>query len=308
MPLSIILSSLASRITRTTSTGGSGIRRFASNASRAIQEAQEQEPTNFWDGLKRFGASILANINWQPPWIRFTVSGLMGLFINGVQQILNFNWNATDAQLDEQLKQQEIAIAAARGGLKGQFVGRLVCGIAPTAVLATFNEALALHVLMEVGEEAAEEIAASASVLIQLTLRKTINTAFVNIFKNFRGLLRGTAIGFGRLLQNLGILDEEAVDKANKQRNQPWSIHSALEETIERVEDPAQEAELEEFWEEFGEACIESGYIIAGSIDSFFMQQRAQESAASASEHTVIMSPSGAIGSTTIVSSPSTNP
>ena len=295
MTLSITLNNLASRVTRAASTEGSGIRRFASNASRAIQEAQEGEPTNFWDGLKRFGASILANITWQPPWIRFTVSGLMGLFINGTQQILNFNFNSTDAQLDEQLKQQEIAIAGARGGLRGQFVGRLVCGIAPTAVLATFNEALALHVLMEVGEEAAEEIAASASVLIQLTIRKTINTAFVNIFKNFRGLLRGAAIGFGRVLETFGILDKESVDKANKQRNQPWSIHSALEDTIERVADPAQKAELEEFWDEFAEACIESGYIIAGSIDSYFMQQKAQENAARSNEHTVIMSPSGAI-------------
>lgn len=299
MALSIALSSLASRVTRTASTGGSGIRRFASNASRAIQEAQEGEATNFWDGLKRFGASILANINWQPPWVKFTVSGLAGLFTNGVQQILNFNFNSTNAQLDEQLKQQEIAIAAAEGALRGQFVGRLVCGIAPTAVLATFNEALALHVLMNVGEEAAEEIASAASNLIQLTLRKTINTAFVNIFKNYRGLLRGAAIGFGRLLQSFGFLDQESVDKANKQRDKPWSIHSALEDSIDRIEDPVQKARTEEFWDEFGEACIESGYIIAGSIDSYLMQQRAGDNAAAANDHTVIISPSGATIGTT---------
>lgn len=299
MALSITLSRLASRAARTASTGGSGIRRFASNASRAIQEAQEGEATNFWDGLKRFGASILANINWQPPWVKFTVGGLMGLFINGVQQVLNFNFNATDKELDEQLKQQEIAIAGAEGALRGQFVGRLVCGIAPTAVLATFNEALALHVLMNVGEEAAEEIAAAASNLIQLTIRKTINTAFVNIFKNFRGLLRGSAIGFGRLLQSFGILDQESVDKANKQRDKPWSIHSALEDTIDRIEDPKDKARTEEFWDEFAEACIESGYIIAGSIDSFLMQQRVGDDAATNDDDVIIISPSGApIGAT----------
>lgn len=303
MALSISLSSLASRVTRISSTGGGGIRRFASNASRAIREAQENEPENFWDGLKRFGASILSNINWQPPWVKFTVGGLMGLFINGTQQILNFNWNATDAELDKQLEQQEIAIAGAQGALRGQFIGRLVCGIAPTAALAVFNEALALHVLINVSEEAAEEIAAAASNLIQLTLKKTVNTAFINIFKNYRGLLRGGAIGFARTLQAMKILDQEAVDKANKQRNQPWSIHSALEDTIERIQDPKTKIDAEEFWENFGEACIESGYIIAGSIDSYFMQQNVQENAARGADHTIIMSPSGAIG---VTASPAT--
>lgn len=299
MSLSITLSRLASRVTRTISTGGSGIRRFASNASRAIQEAQEGEATNFWDGLKRFGASILANINWQPPWVKFTVSGLTSLFINSVQQVLNFNINATDKELDEQIKQQEIAIAGAVGALKGQFVGRLVCGIAPTAVLATFNEALALHVLMNVGEEAAEEIAAAATNLIQLTQKKNANEAFNNLFKNHRNLFRPAAIGFARLLQAGGILDQESVDKANKQKDKPWSIHSALEDTIDRIADPKLKAETEEFWDEFAEACIESGYIIAGSIDSFLMQQRVGDDAATSDDDVIIISPSGAaIGAT----------
>jgi hypothetical protein len=43
---------------------------------------------------------------------------------------------------------------------------------------------------------------------------------------------------------------------------------------------------------------IESGYIIAGSIDSYFVQQKVQENASRGTDHTIIMSPSGAIGTT----------
>lgn len=295
MPLGISLSTLSSRITRSTSTGGTGIRRIVTDATSAIRRTQTDEPTNFWDGLKRFGASILTSVTWQPPWLKFSFSGLFSGFVNATRQLLNFNFNATDAQLDEQIKQMEIAIASARGAARGTFAGYLLCGIAPTAALAVFNEPLALYTLERVGEEAAEEIAASVSNLIQLTLQKTVRSAFINIFKNYRNILRPAAIGFARILQGAGILDQEAVDKANKKRNEPWSISTALEETIDRIPNPIQRAETEEFWDEFGEACIEAGYIVAGSLDSYFLQQNVQENASRGEDHVIIMSPSGPI-------------
>ena len=295
MPLGITLSSLSSRITRSSSTGGTGIRRIVTDATSAIRRTQEEEPQNFWDGLKRFGASVLTSVNWQPPWLKFSFTGLFSGFVNATRQLLNFNFNATDAQLDDQIKQMEISIASARGAARGTFAGYLLCGIAPTAALAVFNEPLALYTLEQVGEEAAEDIAASVSNLIQLTLQKTVRSAFINIFKNYRNILRPAAIGFAQILQRAGILDQEAVDKANKKRNEPWAISTALEETIDRIPDPIQRAETEEFWDEFGEACIEAGYIVAGSLDSYFMQQKVQENAARGNDHTIIMSTSGAI-------------
>lgn len=308
MPLGISLSTLSSRVTRSSSTGGTGIRRIVTDATSAIRRTQEEEPTNFWDGLKRFGASILTSVTWQPPWLKFSFSGLFSTFVSNVRQLLNFNWNSTDAQLDEQIKQMEIAIASARGAARGSFAGYLICGIAPTAALAVFNEPLALYTLANVGEEAAEEIAANVSVLIQLTLQKAVKSTFINIFKNYRNLLRPAAIGFARILQSAGILDQESVDKANKKRNEPWSIASALEDTIDRIEDPVAQAETEEFWDEFGEACIEAGYIVAGSLDSYFMQQKVQENAASGgADHTIIMSTSGAISAATPTTSTSTS-
>lgn len=296
MALSLVLSGLSSRVTRVASTSSTGIRRLATNASRAIQKTADDEATNFWDGLKRFGASILANINWQPPWLKFSVGDLVKQFINSVRFLLHFNWNSTDAQLDAQIKQAEIAVAAARGAARGTSVGYLVCGIAPTAAIAVFNEPLALYTLNNVGQEAAEEIAGAVATLVQLQAQKTVKTAFINLFKNYRNLLRPAAIAFAQILQKARILDQDAVDQANKKRNEPWSINIALEETIERIEDPVQQAEAEEFWDQFGESCIEAGYIVAGSIDSYFVQERLRASAAAGATTTIVMSPSGAIG------------
>lgn len=35
-----------------------------------------------------------------------------------------------------------------------------------------------------------------------------------------------------------------------------------------------EQAYAEEFWDEFQEACIEAGFIVAGAADSFFAQQK----------------------------------
>jgi hypothetical protein len=150
----------------------------------------------------------------------------------------------------------------------------LICGVAPTAAIAVFNEPLALYVLKNVGEEAAEEIAGYAANFIRLTLLKTVKSAFVEIYKNYRSILRPAALGVAQLLVNFGILLQESVDKANKNRNEPWTFAGALEETIDEIKDPIQQAEAEEFWEELGEACIEAGYVVAGSLDFYFAQQK----------------------------------
>ncbi|PIG90817.1 hypothetical protein [Gloeocapsopsis sp. IPPAS B-1203] len=298
MSLVIRLADLASRTERQYATGAEGIRRFA-NSGMVSRQGRDGGDATFWDGLARFGASLFAALTWQPPWASmFSLTNLWSKAVATYQFLFNFNWNATDDQLDQQIKQAELAVAAAEGGARGAFVGYLVCGVAPTAAIAVFNEPLALYVLKNLGEEAAEEMAARIGALIQLQIRKTAITAFINIFKNNRALIRSAALGFTKLLQIAGVpIDDEAINKANEQRDQPWSIATAMEDTIDRIEDPAQRIRVEEFWEEFGEACIEAGYIVAGSTDSWIAQQRVVNNPPEdIDEDIIIINPSGAIG------------
>lgn len=291
------LDDVASRVTRkSTTSNNAGLRRFATDGTnKVIQEGAEE---SFWDGLKRFGGSLLSVATWQPPWLRFSFSSLWSMIVGTTQSLLHFNWNATDAELDAQIKQAEIAIAAARGAARGAFAGYLICGIAPTAAIAVVNEALAVYTLAKLGEEAADEIMSSVATLIQLQLRKEVKSAFFTIFKNYRGILRPAAIGFAQILQRIGAIDQESVDKANKKKNEPWTIAGTFEDTEDRIVDPAMQAEYEEFWEEFGESCIEAGYIVAGSLDEWFLQQAIVDDAKKQNDHVVLMSPSGAINTT----------
>lgn len=287
MGLTLNISDLSSRATRLASTTNSGIRRIAATANTSSND-DEGALTSVYNAINKFGASlmkkaltVLGNIftfSWSKFWASFT---------GGVRFLLNFNFNITDTELDAQIKAAEIALAGAKGSLAGQSLGFAICGFVPAATIAVFNEPLALYMLKELGEEAADEIAGSLTTLVRLQIQQASRQAFAALFKNYRTLFRGAAIGIAQGLASIGILTQDSVDKANKNRDKPWSIASALEESIDSVENPALKAYAEEFWEELGESCIEAGFIIANSADSYYAQQRIANESMFGTEHTV---------------------
>lgn len=286
MPLSLSLSALPSRAARLASTGRAGIRRIAALAT--TEDDDEGVVTSVYNAINKFGASLMRKaLNVLGGIFTFSWSKFWASFTSSVRFLLNFNFNINDAEINQQIKQAEISLAAARGSLAGQSLGFAICGLIPSATIAVFNQPLALYMLKELGEEAADEIAGSLATLITLQIQQAARQAFFAIFKNYRTLLRGAAIGFAQALVNVGVLTQESVDKANKERNKPWSIAGALEQSVESISDPALQAYAEEFWEELGESCIEAGFIIANSADSYFAQQRIANESMFGSEHTV---------------------
>jgi hypothetical protein len=285
MPLQIILGALKSRAVRNfvvEQAVNQGIRRIAVNNEQQVQQntnPDDNSGQNFlsviWNGAKKFAGFLVSNLKAMLTGnFQINLTAIWQKIVAGTTFILNFNWNITDAQLDEQVKQGNIALAASAGGALGNAVGFLVCGGIPAASIAVFNLPLAVHVLEDVSEEAAEEIAGNIAALVMLTSQQLLRYTFSNIYKNFRSVLRPAALGIAQILVSVGILNQDSVDKANKKRNEPWSFASALEDTIEDIKDPIHQAAVESFWEELGEGCIEAGYIVAGSIDGYFAQHR----------------------------------
>lgn len=292
MALSLTLSSLSSRAIRIASTDVSGIRRIATNAITTSQQNNESPLVSIYDGLNRFGNSLMQfTIRALTGSLNFSISAIWSWIVSAALQVTNFNWNITDTQLDDEVKQAEIAVAGARGALRGATIGYAICGFIPVATIAVFNEAMALYALKELGEEAAEEIGSLAATYIQLVLQQNAKKNFANLYKSYRHILRPAAIGVANLLVRLGVLTQDSVDKADKNRKQPWSFHSALEDSIESIPNLAQREETEQFWEELGEACIEAGYIVAGGIDSYLAQQHIANAGILGSERIVEIQP-----------------
>ncbi|WP_009631020.1 hypothetical protein [Synechocystis sp. PCC 7509] len=289
MPLSLSLGSLSSRSVRSSSVAG-GVRRIATTGT--AEQGNLEGLAAVWDITKKFGTSLMSlAFNAIKALISFDFKKLWGQIISGALFIWNFDWNITDAAIDAQIQQAEIALAASKGTLAGQSLGFGVCGLAPAATIAVFNQPLALYMMKELGEEAADEIAASLANLVSLQIQQVARVGFFTLFRNHRSLFRGAARVFAQAMVLAGQFDQASVDKMNKKRNEPWTFSNAKDEQIEGIKDPVGRAYWENFWEEFQESCIEAGFIVAGAADGFFAAQKMSNESVFGTERIIEIEP-----------------
>lgn len=196
-----------------------------------------------------------------PTPFRFLVPKLMQWLTSGAMFLLNFNLQATDTQLDKE--GNFVAVAGQAGGLLGKALGWMACGIAPTAGLAVYNPTMAKRVLLEVGEEAREEILEELVTLVKTAQRQITKQQFNKRFKNVRAFLKDPKNPFYPLLTKA--LGQKTIDNWGKEGNQPWSINIGVENYIESYQTPEIREFLEEFWEEFIDGCQEASLTFANA-------------------------------------------
>lgn len=254
MALKIQLAQLGSRLIRSASIPG-GIRKIGSG-----NQQQEEGGLISWvfNSLTKFVSALTGKI-WQilVGGVRVSWTAIWGAIVSATQFIYNFNFNITEEEIEQQLQSSLIALAGTAGGTLGNAFGWLACGVLPGAAIFAFNEPLGLYVLENVGEEALDELAANLANLIQLSFSSAARAAAYYLFLKIRKAYYG----------------DKPISK------KPWSIALAVEEKIESIDNLALRQFVEEFLEESGEACIEAGYAVAGSVDAWLAQQKmAQQS------------------------------
>lgn len=299
MPLTIDASSLASRAVR----ASIGSRKISTSLASPQKDDSGGIVSWIMGGVTRFLGWALAGV-WDliKRFVSWSFSAIWGLCVNTFQFVWSFDWNQSDAQLDQYIQNQYQQLTVQAAGGLGQAMGWLVCGALPGAVLFTFNEALGAHVLKEVGEEAMEELVPVIGGLIRATLRTLGRQALVGTYKRLRSWLVGNSSMYT-------IPDDELKRKLNKDffdtgqyetpeqaaaaaqpelekrmrireaakqgfERKPWSFQKKFEEWREENFPPEWQDAIEEFVEEFSDACIEAGYVVAGSLDSYYAQSK----------------------------------
>jgi hypothetical protein len=230
------------------------------------------------------GGSGLGESQWfvsiRNAILRRGLSFLWGLAVSTQQAIYNFNWRQTDEEIDNQIKGIQSALFAIAGGALGNALGWAVCGILPGVVITRFNPALGAYVLKEVGEEALDEFIGNLQALARYSAQALIRTWIYNAFKAGRKWLFTNPTFLKRkIAEFVGInYDSERELYLSKKRGH-WSFYSRDQEKLDSIKDPGWRAFIEEFYEEFGEACIEAGFVVAYSVESYYaMNRRENES------------------------------
>lgn len=233
--------------------------------------------------------------------VKISAVKIWSIITTGAIFLMNFNWNIADEDLEARWKAAETVWWGQLGSTIGTALGWVTCGVIPSAVIFSFNRALAAHVLMNVGEEAFDEMVDELGLLMTMTVRNAANRRLAEAFIGFRWLVKNAANGeepdtlMGQLVQNylndFPQLKEAAQSWGNKGAK-PWVLSQKIEEFIENL--PIEQKYvnfLEEMVEQFGDSCIEAGYVVAGSIDEYIANQKIVNDAQQGQPNTVVITP-----------------
>jgi len=280
--IGMILRDLASRRIRATSTGGNLIRSW--NASAIVTTNNGGLVETIINGAVRFGNFLISAISSA---ISFSFTKLWSWIVGGIQYIYNFDWNISDTAIDKQIEGLWNSFGGILGGATGRAIGWISCGLVPAASIFTFNQSLGTHLLLEVGEQAIDEMLDAASEVINAGFRMGAQATFLWLYKDVRRALKDPNNIFGQGLR--AVLGPKTID--NWGTGESWTIAKAVEKKIEAIPSVFWRNFTEQMLEEGSEACIEAGYAVAGGIDAWLAQQAMQRNSLLGSDRTVEITP-----------------
>lgn len=224
-----------------------------------------------WNAVKGLAGWLIQN---ALKLIQFSATAIWGLFVSTANFVWNFNWNMSDDQLDKTIQAAWVSVSGILGGTIGNAIGYLACGVLPAATVFVFNQPLGAYLLKQVGEEAVEELVSNLGVLCKATLQSTVQTLFIQNFKNARKFIKSQSPLIKRIF---GDKTSKIVDAWGAKGSKPWSFASAMEETVESIPNVHLRNAIEELLEEAWEGCVEAGYVIANSLDNWIAQRALAE-------------------------------
>jgi hypothetical protein len=221
--------------------------------------------STLWDWGKKalgFAWSVVVAIAGGLAW---SFSALWGQIVSLTRFLYTFDFGASDASLDANLKAQWDAFAGRLGGAAGAAAGWLACGVLPGAAIFVFNPVAGAAALDAVVDEAGDELVAVLRNLATTAMQGLLRSWFTSGYKALRKWLQKPGNPIYPLLP-------ESLREAWK-KGKSWSIAQRVEARIEALPGALGQF-VEEFVEEFFDSCTEAGFVIAGALDGVAAQRR----------------------------------
>ena len=214
-------------------------------------------------GLRAIGGRALALLGapgaLATRWLAGVTTGALIRWCTGnVVRLLNYNINATDEELDNQVKSAQIALWGIAGSSAGSILGSALCGIIPGAAVVRINPAK-LAAIAEVDKELYDEIIPHIKSMIMGTARVAQVVGFTQTYKNVRRVIKSQSPVVRLFSPSLA----NKLDNWGAPGSKPWTINGAVEERIEQISDEGIRAYYENKWEQFVESCAEALFVMS---------------------------------------------
>ena len=228
-----------------------------------------------------FGKSLVGFATNLLSAVGISITSVTEWIFAQVESLKQFDWNATDKELKERMKSQNLQLASLWGGFLGQGAGWLA-GIAAGAVVGYVcpvigGAALSRIIAGQTSLEAIEELAGEFQNVFFQTSSIFASQALTNLYMNYRNLLKRAPRS---LLESIyGSETTDFIKNTWGEEGEPViSFNKTMDEAVESIRNPYTQAFLEEFLEESWDSFTEAGILIAQELDFAFAQQnQAQE-------------------------------
>lgn len=268
MGITVAVSNLASRTVRQSVTQDSAGIRKLSTLNRFLSNAEQGDSggiIGFFQKIFKFGiksAGWIATNLLQLGSLSFT--SVWGWLVNTAQRVVNFNWNASDAELKQLINGGYLAAASTWGTFVGSTLGwtaGIGLGYGVSMILPVIGGAvLAKYVATKVAEEALPEISQNLLTALSQTLRAMGGQVSISLYINSRKFLKRRR---DQLPENVReILDEWGSDNGPR-----ITMAESFEERLESLPLIGQ-IFVEEAADEFFDSFIEAGFVVAGELDA----------------------------------------
>ncbi|MGL4333789.1 MAG: hypothetical protein ACRCSC_01860 [Lactococcus garvieae] len=216
-----------------------------------------------WNGFSGFlflvGRGLLSGL-------AFTFTGAFSLLVQSTTFLANFDWNASDKEIDAGLQSRWKSWASTLGTGVGGSLGWFACGILPNAAIFAFDPGMGAYVLTQFGEEAQEELAGYLVAIIRQSMNIAVATAFASTYKTVRSILKASPV-----IQKLF----PGIKKWGADNGPTFTISKSIEDAIEKIPNPFVRNFTEAAYEEFFDACIDAGFTLTSAMDSYIAMNRA---------------------------------
>ena len=214
-------------------------------------------------GLRAIGGRALALLGapgaLATRWLAGVTTGALIRWCTGsVVRLLNYNFNATDEELDSQVQSAQNSLWGIAGSSFGSILGTGLCGIVPGAAVVRINPSK-LAAIAEVDRELYDEVVPQIKNLIMGTANVAKKIGFTQIYKNVRKVLKSQNPFVRQFSPSLA----DKLEKWGAPGSKAWTINSAVEERIEQIPDEGIKAYYENFWEEFVDSCTEALFVMS---------------------------------------------
>lgn len=189
-----------------------------------------------------------------------TIGWFFNSFVRAASFLWNFNWNLSDSELTKQQEMLINQLSALLGSALGQVLGTTICGSVAGAIATKFNPTMAIHIKKELGEEVYEEVLSGIWGLAYGTQRIVFGWIFRESFKQIRRFVKWLA-------SKLPKGGPEFLKRWGDEGRQPWVFSQKFEDAVEAIPNAQIRSFVENFFDEFFDACGDI-IIVTGGIAS----------------------------------------